>query len=808
MGDAIIFRVNESTWALTEWDSKKKEPLIQQLCHLRYKNDSVDCDCPARISCVHRAIFENCFQQFNSLQQPDLGVESTREIVFLAMNMIHPLVVSVQESCSHHDSSSNTHKRVIVVLQSDRRWKCSGRSCPQRVVCDHVKAVTKRCQERQLLDEDGEPTFEFEAFDPDERRDQFLNATSTFPPNLHISSRPRAPPAHMLLASDPAEYFPSPHPKAYPDVFPLDKGSRCRCGEQWLGPQGGQYRELSPYRVYTFTGAVDLLVQIVKCPRCSSGRGRIGPDLLEVGIVNYNNDFGFAREVFDLFILAFTETGATFASWHRVVEHMYAYTPSSQHSPKFVSISTFRRCFFEFLTLMKGCMEAEMECAECGPYPKTVIADSVALAFGARYVEGGLRPPTLPTTRSLNRPGVKRLLFSSLECSLFNMNAATFNVLREECRAWMTKKGSLDDMPQAVVEFLHTPAAREIPFHEPLTLISSLAISILEIFHGRSIHGVIFNEAQMMALRAYMGMIMSRDSIFSLFPPPFFHEIDTFCIDHTSTPELRRHVPAISNLCHAFPDLPIDSSPILLDLLFFLNERARSLWKTMLDRWQQTEALDPEIAHKVEEKFPGEIPWEASGFCGPGEKQRDRDLYPNIADDAGMKRVKGGAVKVSESHALEGDCKKYYNAQKATKGMTGGIASLWCPHGICCAYRLMPTSEERDDFFSMIYCYWPEAPDLVIYDFACSLGPYCFLRAPSYWAKTRFLVGEPHAQGHSKCSAINSSIAESNHLLLNRLRKSLSYMNERDSSMYLWIVIQSLNRSSMLRKGWKQKGIV
>ncbi|ODN92056.1 hypothetical protein L198_05728 [Cryptococcus wingfieldii CBS 7118] len=201
-------------------------------------------------------------------------------------------------------------------------------------------------------------------------------------------------------------------------------------------------------------------------------------------------------------------------------------------------------------------------------------------------------------------------------------------------------------MPQAVVEFIHTPAARANPFHEPLTLISSLGISLLEIFHRRSIHGMIFNEAQMKALKGYIGMIMSRDPIFSLFPPPFFHEIDTFCIHHTSTPELRRHVPAICNLWHAFPSLPIGHSPTLLDLLFFLNKRARSLWKTMLNRWEQTEDLAPEITHK----FP---------------------------DDAGMKRVKGGAVKDSESHALEGDCKKYYDAQKATKGMTGGVAGLW-----------------------------------------------------------------------------------------------------------------------------------
>ncbi|OWZ54511.1 hypothetical protein C356_01810 [Cryptococcus neoformans c45] len=48
--------------------------------------------------------------------------------------------------------------------------------------------------------------------------------------------------------------------------------------------------------------------------------------------------------------------------------------------------------------------------------------------------------------------------------------------------------------------------------------------------------------------------------------------------------------------------------------------------------------------------------------------------------------------------------------------MTGDIAGIWCPHGICLAYQVMPTSEGRDDFFSPLKYFFLVPPKVIVYD--------------------------------------------------------------------------------------------
>ncbi|OXB38426.1 hypothetical protein J007_01805 [Cryptococcus neoformans] len=157
--------------------------------------------------------------------------------------------------------------------------------------------------------------------------------------------------------------------------------------------------------------------------------------------------------------------------------------------------------------------------------------------------------------------------------------------------------------------------------------------------------------------------------------------------------------------------------------------------------------------------------------------------------------------------------------RKKKMRMTGGIAGIWCPHGICLAYQVMPTSEGRDDFFSLLKCFFLVPPKVIVYDFACSLATYCMLRDPVYFAHIRFLVDELHAHGHTTCSRagrsstatfyspnlrmVNSIVAEGNHSILRRLRKSLSYMNEEHFLCFFDMAIQAMNRRALLKHEWE-----
>ena len=96
----------------------------------------------------------------------------------------------------------------------------------------------------------------------------------------------------------------------------------------------------------------------------------------------------------------------------------------------------------------------------------------------------------------------------------------------------------------------------------------------------------------------------------------------------------------------------------------------------------------------------------------------------------------------------EGSCRKLYSTY-SKNNLTGGLMALWCPHLVCLGFHKMPICEGRNDVFSAVFCYWEKAPKVIIYDFACQLGPYCMVREPEFFKNTLFAVDQMHANGHT-----------------------------------------------------------
>jgi hypothetical protein len=155
-------------------------------------------------------------------------------------------------------------------------------------------------------------------------------------------------------------------------------------------------------------------------------------------------------------------------------------------------------------------------------------------------------------------------------------------------------------------------------------------------------------------------------------------------------------------------------------------------------------------------------------------------------------------------------CSKFY-ADSLADGLTGGLLLLWCPHGVCLGFHVIPIGEGRNDVFSAIYTRFPVAPRVIIYDFACALGPYCMTREALYFANTRFYNDCFHGSAHSKCSdATNlkyarehdgllkairsSSIAESRNNLIRRITKSVGFMTETVAISYIKLFVETINR--------------
>ncbi|EJD38753.1 hypothetical protein AURDEDRAFT_71895 [Auricularia subglabra TFB-10046 SS5] len=190
---------------------------------------------------------------------------------------------------------------------------------------------------------------------------------------------------------------------------------------------------------------------------------------------------------------------------------------------------------------------------------------------------------------------------------------------------------------------------------------------------------------------------------------------------------------------------------------------------------------------------------------------RVRPQYPGLPADGKIDRnVVSGQDSIG--------CSKYY-AEYTKHGYTGGIMGFWCTHGICYGFHFIPEGEGRNDAFSGLYTRWRTAPKVVIYDFACALGPYCMLREAEFFKDTGFIIDKFHASGHKACSpacfassyiynpeirGVNTSAAEFGNSGLKRIRLPVRYMTQRHAIIYIHRYLSlwnRLRRNKLAKKG-------
>ncbi|KAI0373713.1 hypothetical protein BV20DRAFT_925594, partial [Pilatotrama ljubarskyi] len=182
--------------------------------------------------------------------------------------------------------------------------------------------------------------------------------------------------------------------------------------------------------------------------------------------------------------------------------------------------------------------------------------------------------------------------------------------------------------------------------------------------------------------------------------------------------------------------------------------------------------------------------WHTTGTCYGLPAVRSRRVYPKLRHDADPADVDTEEM---------GECNKFFKTYPRNR-LAGGILVLWCTHSICLGFHTIPVAEGRNDVFSAIYTRFPTAPEIVVYDFACQLAPYCYVREARYFANTRFLIDELHARDHTRCGQacfasnamqyderireVNTSAAECGNGGVGRIRKSVSYMIYEHAVIY------------------------
>ena len=177
-------------------------------------------------------------------------------------------------------------------------------------------------------------------------------------------------------------------PQSFPNVFLLDGSSRCACGNS--NYEAGNPPTTNPYIVYTSTTALQLAIETVYCYDCSNTRGRIGPDLSNYGILNWNNKMGFSHQLLNQYTSHLTHSETPFNAFYRTIEDEYL---SNESPVNFCDDDIFEYAWLAFARLQE--IESNMQCSLCGPHPKVVIADGISVSFPSHHRTDSLRPPTI-----------------------------------------------------------------------------------------------------------------------------------------------------------------------------------------------------------------------------------------------------------------------------------------------------------------------------------------------------------------------------------------------------------------------------
>jgi len=132
------------------------------------------------------------------------------------------------------------------------------------------------------------------------------------------------------------------------------------------------------------------------------------------------------------------------------------------------------------------------------------------------------------------------------------------------------------------------------------------------------------------------------------------------------------------------------------------------------------------------------------------------------------------------------------------RGRTGGVMTIFCPHGVCYAAFILPKAESRDHLFSFMVKYLAKPPKYLVYDFGCAALDYCLNRLPGWFKDMVVVVDRMHWDNHTACCSsfnmriyedldvLNSQIAEQSNAALRKINPTL----HRSSQPFFMVMLR------------------
>ncbi|XP_050406170.1 uncharacterized protein LOC126827514 isoform X2 [Patella vulgata] len=185
--------------------------------------------------------------------------------------------------------------------------------------------------------------------------------------------------------------------------------------------------------------------------------------------------------------------------------------------------------------------------------------------------------------------------------------------------------------------------------------------------------------------------------------------------------------------------------------------------------------------------------------CLPCDENEECDDAEEMSFFPSLPQIRKKYTYLMDTTKPKKSCSKTYRGHPS---LLPGVFTLFCPHGICYGFQVMPNNESPKIPFNILKTRFKKAPRFVIYDNACALHSYCLNREPEFFKETIFLVDRLHWDNHSGCSCgyrlnlypelknLNSQINEQANAGLKRIKDQVSYMTAQNfmnhSSFYLW----------------------
>ncbi|KAH6905379.1 hypothetical protein BKA70DRAFT_1504505 [Coprinopsis sp. MPI-PUGE-AT-0042] len=620
-----------------------------------------------------------------------------------------------------------------------------------------------------------------------------------------ISHLPIHPPIWAAICGD-AQLYPPPPPFRWPieEPFQLDDESSCPCPLGRTFFSSTSPTTLRTCKVYTLDTLHIHQIKLQPCPTCPPQRRRsIGPDLRTQGLFNYNNSVLVSHQLLDEYTSAYTTSETPFTAWVTHIARRYSLSDAT-----FMGEDLFRSVWFAYVSLQR--FDNDMSCMHCGPSPQTVIWDGITLAYSRKHVLDSLQPPTASSGLSMVRENTRYVTHQQLipdallrkhirkvldPPTLEGLLGETQQLVREESRPSSpqkcdpAKKAKQEETARVLMARRASLAEQHL---EDLTAVEiAMALycpELLELF--------LENFGQQMFARNHR-------------PPKVWKNLFLQLAAEESVLQLVNHMSLLHLQAFLKNPLPSNVTQILsIPAVFKVLDAGvaiNSLLPTLL--WLEKRTRDVLSLLVVESSPLTSLPlqdqaqtdWKETGSLYSMPLIRVRPKYPKLRHDQQRETNKPRGEKCGKYFSLYGE-----------RRLTGGIMVAWCTHSICYGFHCISESEGRDDVFAAMVTRWPKAPERVVYDFACSLGPYSMTREPVFFANTYFAIDHFHSTGHTRCSPaaflseyanvdprlvpINSSAAECGNGALKRIRKSVSYMSQRRAIIYTKTFLSVWNR--------------